>query len=140
MYDKASEIVITDVVQETLREQSDNIIFLNQYRLFNESEDTDGEPLEFYRSVAYSILKNQRNPSPGFGRPDLYDTGSFYRDFNLTVTDDEFEVDSNDEKSEMLKDKYGDKIFGLSESDMETFSGEFFNEAFIDKIQQKLSS
>lgn len=139
MYEKASAIVIPDLVQETLTEQADVIITINQARLFNESEDTDGEPLEFYKSISYSIAKNEINPNPGFGRPDLYDTGSFYRDFNLTVTKDEFEVDSSDEKSNMLKNKYGDKIFGLSDSDLEMFSADFFNSILIEKIQKALS-
>lgn len=140
LYVNARAIDILDIVRETLLELGDTIITLNQFRLFDKSEDADGEPLEFYRSIAYSIIKNQINPSPGFGRPDLKDTGDFYRGFNLTVTEDEFEIDSTDEKSTMLKSKYGDKIFGLTNEELEAFSSEAFNKLFIEKVKQALAS
>lgn len=78
------------------------------------------------------------NPTLGWGKPDLKNTGDFYKAMHVTVTKDEFEVDSTDEKSGDLKKKYGDKIFGLSEQHIQQFNTEFFNDALIQKIKKKL--
>lgn len=137
-YNKANSINLRDLVQETIIEQGDNIIFLNQYRLFNESKDADGDRLPYYKSIGYSSIKNKMNPSLGFGKPDLKNEGDFYRGFFVKVTKEEFELDSKDDKSGELKKKYGDKIFGLSEDHIEEFSKEFFNEALIENINKKM--
>jgi hypothetical protein len=52
-----------------------------------------------------------------YGKPPgpikLYDTGSFYRGVLIDVRQDIFIMESADEKSRMLQDRYGENILGL---------------------------
>ena len=49
----------------------------------------------------------------------LYDTGAFYAGFYVNVTSNEIIIDSTDSKTEDLKDKYQETIFGLNENNLQ---------------------
>lgn len=103
------------------------LINYNKSQLYEESVRADGKRLELYGSILYAINKNRRNKAPGLMHPDLYDTGAFYRGFFVKVQDFTYEIDSRDSKSNKLKNKYGNTIFGLtSESKAEYTKKEFF--------------
>lgn len=137
-YNKAKQVNLKDLVIETMEEQREDIIALNQYQLYIHSEDSVGDKLENYKTLEYSLYKNRKNPDVGFGNPDLYDTGVFFRKMYLTVDQDSFEIDSSDKKSSDLKNKYGDKIFGLSSDSLAMYTKDYFNTLFFYKIRQNL--
>lgn len=68
----------------------------------------------------------------------LYDTGDFYRGMFLDVGSDLLEVDSTDYKSGELQEKYGEKIFGLTDDSKTTYLGEIFP-IFLQKIEDTLN-
>lgn len=68
----------------------------------------------------------------------LYDTGDFYRAMFLDVGSDLLEVDSTDYKSEELQEKYGEKIFGLTDDSKITYTDEIFP-VFLQKIEDILN-
>lgn len=96
-------------------------IKLNQKQLFEKSIDSDGNKLKEYRSSSYAARKNTINPLPGFGRPDLYVTGKFYKGFYAEVKGRRLTIGSNDAKSGGLEKKYGKKIFGLTHDNIEIY-------------------
>lgn len=103
------------------------IIKYNQNQLYDFSIDSTSNPLEFYKSLAYSIEKNTRNPKPGLGRPDLKDTGTFYNGWFVELQGDILKIYSRDSKTPELVGKYGDDIFGLTKENKTRYSfGEFF--------------
>jgi hypothetical protein len=59
----------------------------------------------------------QFNKPPGPIR--LYDTGDFYRGIFLDVRGDIFNIESYDPKNQMLQDRYGKDIFGLTQESKE---------------------
>lgn len=68
-----------------------------------------------YSRVKYARAKNQLNPLPGLGTPDLKLKGDFYSEFYLTAKNKEFTLHSSDFKTEFLIPKYGqENIFGLT--------------------------
>ena len=106
---------IIPITGECIEEVKEPVIGLNTSQLYDEGVDADGNHLTKYRNPTYAHIKNSMNPGPGFGRPDLYLTGEFQQNMNLRVEGDVFEIDSSDVKSAELKDKYGEKIFGLTQ-------------------------
>ncbi|MEG1738677.1 MAG: hypothetical protein RR137_08970 [Odoribacter sp.] len=64
----------------------------------------------------------------------LYDTGEFYAKMFADIGSDEIEIDSIDCKSNDLKEKYGEDIFGLSNDSMEAYLIEIFP-VFKEKIE-----
>lgn len=137
---KLANTSLVDFVKEALVLNEDIVIFLNQMQLFNDSEKADGESLREYASPSYALWKNSRNKGPGYGNPDLYDTGSFYRGFTLKVSGWEFEIDSTDSKSSDLKSKYGNTIFGLNQQHLSELGKEYLQGQIIELIYLKLSS
>lgn len=93
----------------------DIITDLNKEQL-QEGKTPKGQKLKpDYSRVRYARAKQQQNPLPGFGTPDLKLTGKFYSEFYLTAKNKEFTLYSSDFKTEFLVPKYGEEnIFGLT--------------------------
>jgi hypothetical protein len=105
------------------------IELLNKQQLYNYGVDSTGKKLKKYINDTYAKEKNYMNRRPGFGQPDLFFTGKFYKGFTVNVNKTHFKVDSVDFKSEKLKDQYGDKIFGLTKSNIKVYAlGVFYTE------------
>lgn len=60
----------------------------------------------------YAESKLDQNPLPGFGYPDLYRTGNFYKGMTLKLEGSKLVFDSSDSKTPDLVEKYPG-IFGL---------------------------
>ena len=61
------------------------------------------------------------NSLAGFGNVDLKLTGDFQFELFVDVRADTFVIDSADEKSQKLKSKYGEMIFGLADDYSDRF-------------------
>jgi hypothetical protein len=85
-----------------------------------------GQTIGKYRSAAYARKKNQMNPNAGYGNVDLKLTGSFYEAMEAKAQPEGMNINSTDQKSQMLQQKYGSDIFGLF--------GEW-KEPFVEKLQ-----
>jgi hypothetical protein len=85
-----------------------------------------GQTIGKYRSAAYARKKNEMNPNAGYGNVDLRLTGSFYEAMEAKAQPEGMNIDSTDQKSQMLQQKYGSDIFGLF--------GEW-KEPFVEKLQ-----
>ncbi|MHB9057111.1 MAG: hypothetical protein ACYC2P_13355 [Paludibacteraceae bacterium] len=93
---------------------SDKAIELNRQQLYDRSEDKNSMALSLYKWQSYATFKNQMNPKPGLGRPDLFLTGSFQEKMFMEVEKETFNISSKDGKTFDLVKQYGDDIFGLS--------------------------
>lgn len=120
----------TEVILENT---SENVIALNQKQLYVGGVDADGKSLEAYKWKEYAAYKARRNPShPGI--PDLYDTGDFYRGFEVELLGGaKFTLSSTDEKATALEQKYG-QIFGLTDEN-EIQYAEFFRTAILNYLE-----
>ena len=100
-----------------IAESEETILELNKGSLF-QGLDAKGQKIKpKYSRVRYARAKNQSNPLPGIGTPDLKLTGGFYSNFYLTAKNGVFDIFSSDEKTDKLKSKYGEDIFGLNVDD-----------------------
>jgi len=121
MYRRFKSINLRQQVPILIEQDADTVTDLNKEQLYERSVDKNGAPLRLYGSVGYSLDKNRINPRPGFGRPDLYLTGAFYRGFNIRVTRNALTITSSDSKTSMLTKKYGQDIFGLDQQSRDKF-------------------
>lgn len=83
-----------------------NILELNKEQLLA-SFNASGEPLPLL-----SVNTEKVNET---GRVDLKDKGDFQRGFILKESGGKVSITSTDKKTDLLKTKYGDNIFGLTE-------------------------
>lgn len=94
----------------------------NREQLYFSSVRSDGSYLQGYKSEFYAEFKNRKNPSPGFGAPDLYDTGSFQNKMFAVIESDKLRFDSKDSKTSDLVEKYGRNIFGLTKQNLDEYA------------------
>lgn len=114
MLTKVESINLPDQVPVIIQETSDKAIELNRQQLYEKSVDKHEMKLLSYNWPNYAVMKNQMNPKPGFGHPDLYLTGSFQKAMFMKVEKETFEISSSDGKTFDLIKHYGDDIFGLT--------------------------
>jgi hypothetical protein len=107
-----------DLVKEVTIIASNNtekIAGYNKEQLYKEGEDSTGKKLRKYRSKKYARVKNQMNPAPGLGNPDLFVTGSFHESIFSAVKQGKIIFDADDSKVEKLVSMFGEEIFGLQQ-------------------------
>ena len=115
---KLSPVVVQNNILETIRKNSKRVLDMNKEQLL-QGEDSKGEMLMPYRSVAYADMKLTYN---SLGVTDLKLEGSFHNGFFLNADNFPFYIFSRDEKTRKLVGKYGIDIFGLDENNLHTLA------------------
>lgn len=114
MLRRFQKVDLTEIMGEVVMSNPDQILDLNKGQL-ESGVDKKGARLSKYRSNSYAVLKNNQNPRPGFGNPDLKRTGAFHASFVVDVRGDDVVFSAGDSKAPALEAKYGSAIFGLTE-------------------------
>lgn len=136
MLDSFKRLNLRKQVPIIIEQTKEEIITLNQRQLYNNSEDAKGVPLRFYASNSYAFEKERRNPNPGFGRPDLFLSGAFYRGFYISVTNSTYDIYSRDSKTGKLVAKYGEDIFGMTDDSQQQYVEETLYNGLSKYIEQ----
>jgi hypothetical protein len=95
----------------------------------------DGKTLVGYRSRNYELFKSSRNPKAG-GAVDLILTGDFVDAmYLLKPNQGRYKFGNTDTKRNILKEMYGENIFGLNQNVFEKYQKEFIAPRFIRRIK-----
>jgi len=100
-----------EIENNIIPQAEDDIIEMQMNRLW-EGVLVDGSSLPDYTPYTKRIKEQKGQPTD---RMTLRDTGAFYNQIFAKVNNSEVIIDSRDEKSEELKDRYGEQIFGLTD-------------------------
>ncbi len=120
---RAKKIDAIKIYSKAIYTNSSNIIKSLQNQLYQgKTAGFEGRELSFNYSqktkqaIKYSIMKNKMNPGAN-RKVDFYLMGLFYRGMTLIrESNDEFFINSTDEKTDILKDIYGNNIMGLTKN------------------------
>lgn len=130
-------------VEKAMKTQKQDLAALQRNQLFhglNSKDqvigDTESGRLG-YKDKNYAFDKYKKNPLPGLGNPDLFDTGDFYRGITVTVTGRKLSIYSTDSKNLQLSSKYP-FIFGLGPKAQKVFIESFLAKAFFDYRKSKI--
>jgi hypothetical protein len=113
LYNRIDKLKVDDIVEDTMTDASP-MLRDKQRGQMSDGLNAEGDKIGRYRNPAYARMKNSMNPKPGFGTPDLKLTGAFYKDIYTEVRGDKLIIDSVNEKTQALAEKYSEKIFGLN--------------------------
>jgi len=108
---------VRQLAREAVEKNFRGMVSLNKTQL-HEGHATSGRPFPKYapfeveEGKEYADFKEELNPRPGWGNPDLKLTGAFYRAIFADLEGDNIIMDSTDEKSEWLQEHYDGKIPG----------------------------
>lgn len=119
---KVETLDLRSEAPKLVQQTSYEIIVLNQQQLYSGLEADGDKARPEYKSKYYAKKKNQQNPKPGFGVPDLFATGAFYKGFAVAIKGDMYEIGSVDSKSDRLEKQYGKQIFGLTKKNKEKYA------------------
>lgn len=88
-----------------------------------------------YRSNNYSILKERMNPKAG-GAVDLIFTGVFVDSmYLLKPKNGKYMFGNTDKKRNILKEKYGENIFGLNRTVFEKYQIDIITPRFVRRLK-----
>lgn len=118
---EAVSAALIDVTGQGVTANKDQGIYFNQTQLLA-GYRSDGAQLGEYRPFTISKRQDKGRQT---AHVDLFYEGDFQNAMDLRVESDRFVIFSNDSKSDMLQDKYGDEIFGLSNENRLKFWNEF---------------
>lgn len=99
--------------ESIIQANKERILDLNrENQLYNRGVDSDGDSLEAYAFFTIEIKQLLRQP---FDRTTLKSSGDFYKGFSYKFDKNTYTLTifSTDKKTELLKSKYGEDIFGL---------------------------
>lgn len=127
---------LQELLTESILETAEQYVDLNTAQLY-QGKDGDGQPISpQYAWDTYAAEKNQMNPTPGYGIPDLKLTGAFYRGYTLQVEGDEVIKDSDVEYADDLFTKYGNQIGELDEVNHDEYVNGEMAPVFYDKVRE----
>jgi hypothetical protein len=120
------------IIQESFEESADAYADINASQMFG-GRNKEGDPIKpTYARLTVEIKQSKGQPTD---RVTLRDTGDFYKGIYVKLEGTQIVVDSTDEKSLDLQDKYGPEIFGLTADN----TREFVFGPFWSVIKQKLN-
>lgn len=136
---KALEAFLANEEQQVLdlvRDDETLVLDLNRdQQLFDEGKDSTGKDIRpRYTPFTVAIKRSKGQPTD---RVTLKDTGRFHASFRIIYGSDNFELIALDSKTNRLKAKYGDKILGITDPNLQTLI-DIFKPELIQKLRKLL--
>ena len=123
------------IIDESFQENSDKFEAKNRAQMLTGQNKQGDKISPRYRNNKYARVKNEMNPAPGLGVPDLKITGAFQRSLRADLVGDTIKIESTDRKNEWLEPKYRG-IFGLGGE----FKSAFISQDLRPVIHSKISN
>ena len=122
----ASELILKDEETVKILKEQD----------FIEGDIYGNDTFDSYRSKNYEIFKSRLNPSAG-GNVDLIVTGAFVDAmYLLKPKQGRYKFGNTDKKRNILKEMYGDNIFGLNQKVFEKYQKDIIAPRFRTAIKK----
>lgn len=119
-------------VRKTIDQTADSVADFNRKQLFAGIRASGTDITPAYAPLTVLIKDQKGQPTD---RVTLKDAGQFYENIFVDVNSDTFEIDSNDPKSDSLKKKYGNRIFGLTPESR----GEYVVYHFFPELKRRIT-
>jgi hypothetical protein len=124
--------------ESSMMETAQDFIDLNTQQMYEGKDSQDEQIQPTYKRPRYARVKNQMNPTPGYGVPDLKLSGDFYKGYTLKVDGDQVIEDSDVDYAKYLTERYGVKIWGLNDSNLSAYRTGPFWSVLKQKVQSQL--
>ena len=128
---------IVDVVRSVVETNSNEIIDLNtQKQLFDKGIGSDGKSLEPPYSNPYKKLKKKLGQPTD--RVTLRLEGDFYKSFEVIIGNEQFRINATDFKTKFFLKRYGEKVLGLTGSNVNEFNQFVIRPELLKEIRKKI--
>lgn len=129
------EIIISSI--EQTKDKSPDIV---RSQLHYGEDGTGHQISPKYKQEGYAIAKEEQNPIPGLGTPDLFVTGDFTSEIEEVVDASSYSIiiDSTDYKAAKLELEYGPQIYQLNDTNQLYYNNEILKPVIIQNIKAVL--
>ena len=128
--------VLRELVNEELIKEESSLKLLKEQDFLEGDIFGDGTTLR-YRSISYERYKEAKNPLAN-GKVDLINTGAFVDAmYLLKPKQNRYLFGNRDSKRNILKEIYGENIFGLNQKVFDKFQTDIIKPRFIRAIKAK---
>ena len=129
---------VVDVVRSVVEKNSNEIIELNtKKQLFDKGIGSDGNKLKPPYSNPYKKLKNKLGQPTD--RVTLRLEGDFYESFEIIIGSEQFQINATDFKTKFLLKRYGQKVLGLTNSNVSQFNQMIVRPELLREIRKKIN-
>ena len=122
LYEAFGAVRLREDLPEIIQGTSKEIEILVKSQLSNGELSTGEKISKPYASTYYANKKHNLNPSPGYGIPDVKLTGALYDGISVTVTTDEYDIESSVDYSKADSiTQYGPQLLAMSEESKQIY-------------------
>lgn len=130
------EANINKYIREEIEDIEPFICDMNaQNQLYELGVNSDNKKIADYAPYTSTTIAIKRLKGQPTNRVTLRDSGDFHASFFLDIDDYKFFIDATDDKVNKLAFKYGENIFGLTDSNINELTWEYIYPMLLDKIK-----
>ena len=127
-------------VRRAVQENTDKIVELNVEQLYEYGINSLGISIDTYAPYSPYTIRVKNEKGQPTDRVTLRDTGDFHKSFEVVVGPVDFYITATDYKTDMLIEKYGEKIFGLIPQNKTELVQKYLYPAVMTQINKELFS
>tara|TARA_R110002020_G_scaffold166587_7_gene354702 strand:- start:229 stop:675 length:447 start_codon:yes stop_codon:yes gene_type:complete len=128
---------ILEIIKEIVKENANEIIDLNtKDQLYRDGVKNNDDKIKPPYSNPYKKLK--KSLSQPTDRVTLRLTGKFHESFFVNIGNESFRIDAKDKKTKYLVKRYGEKIFGLTDDNVELFQELVVRPDLLKQLRKKI--
>lgn len=135
-----------DITVQVLQDSEEVILQRNKAQMYR-GKDTNNNFIQPYVLPEYALKKHRMNATPGYGNPDYYLTGAYYRDMRFEVDNAEMHIYNVNQKAPYLETRAGgdnqdygaDLLYGLGEQEHNAFVDQDLTPAFYEQVHRELN-
>lgn len=129
------------LLEDIVRDKEDVIVSaIADNQLYGRGITGSGQKIMDYAPYAPRTMRAKKKKGQPTTRVTLRDTGEFHRSMFLVVDSEGFYITSDDSKTKFLTDKYGDKIFRLTDKNLTRIIRSHIRKEFIKRLKRAIKS
>ena len=127
-------------IRKAVQENTDKIVELNVEQLYEYGINSLGISIDTYAPYSPYTVRVKNEKGQPTDRVTLRDTGDFHKSFGAVVGPVDFYITATDYKTDMLVERYGEKIFGLIPQNKTELVQKYLYPAVMTEINKELFS
>lgn len=140
LLDRLDKTEIQPIIILCLNESQYEILAFNRGQLYAGQDNKGSLQSPIYAEERYAIHKEEENPVPGLGIPDLFVTGEYYNSLKLTVNQSQYNFTIFSEGVDYaakLEAKWN-KSYGLDPENTSYFANEILQPKIVIELKTQL--
>lgn len=127
------------LLEQAIYEKEDEIVSaIADDQLYRRGITGTGRKIMDYDPYSETTIKIKKKKGQPTTRVTLRDTGSFHRKMHIVLDDVGFYVTSMDDKTQKLRDRYGDDIFRLTNKNLTRIVRSHIRKEIVKQLKQEL--